>query len=57
MIKRMTETGNITLNANVLKINTTGGKKKKKTIETEDELRNALEAHYGIKVDFPLKMD
>jgi len=57
MLNKVTETGNITLNANVLKINTTGGDAVEKTIETEDELRRALEEHYGLKVDFPLKMD
>ena len=52
---RVTETGNVTLGGNVLKVNSDSGTDET-ILETEAQLRDALKVHYGIDVDFPLKM-
>ena len=56
MCNLVTETGCITLGGNALKIHS-GGDTVERTLETEQELRNALKEHYGIDADFALRMD
>jgi len=56
LLNRVTETGSVTLGGNVLKIHSDGGTVEK-TLETEAQLRDALKEHFGIVVDFPLRMD
>jgi len=51
----VTDTGSITLSGNVLKIHS-GNDTVEKTLETEGELRSALNDHYGVQVDFPLSI-
>ena len=51
----VTETGNITLGGNVLRVNSDSDPVEI-TLGTEDELRAAIKDYFGIAVDFPLKM-
>ena len=55
MINIATGTGNVAINNNVLRIHN-NGQVTEKSLETEQALREALNEHYGIKVDFPLKV-
>ena len=54
LLNLVTENGNKTLSGNVLTINESGGKSEK-TLFGEKELRSAMEEHFGLSVDFPLK--
>jgi len=49
------EDGSKTLNGNVFKINQ-GGKSQEQILETEAEIKAVLSEHFGINVDFPLRM-
>ena len=51
----VTKTGSITLSENVMKIHSDGDTTEK-TLATEPELRAALKDHYGIEIDFKLKI-
>ena len=54
LLNLVTETGNITLTGNVLKIHD-GGNISEKTLSDERELKAAMKEHFGLSVDFPLK--
>ena len=55
LLNLITETGVITLTGNVLKVHSHGDVTEK-TLDTEDALRDALKEHFGIVVDFRLKL-
>ena len=54
LINLVMETGNKTITGNVLKIHDDGNTSEK-TLSGERELKAALEEHFGLSVDFPLK--
>lgn len=54
MLNMLTETGAISLNGNVLRIHD-NGVTEERVLETEAELKEAMEKYYGLRVDFPLK--
>jgi len=55
LLNLVTENGNKTLSGNVLKINESGNTSEK-TLSDEQELRTAMKEHFGLSVDFPLKL-
>lgn len=56
MINLVTEAGSTTLTGNVLSINTNSGSTEQ-TLHTESSLRQAMSTHFGIKVDYPLRVN
>lgn len=55
MLNLTTKSGAVALNGNVLRVHR-NGETEESTLETEDALREAIEKHYGIKVDFALRV-
>ena len=55
LLNLVTENGNKTLSGNVLKINEIGNTSEK-TLSDEQELKAAMKEHFGLSVDFPLKL-
>lgn len=55
MVNISRENGSAAINGNVLRIHKDGAVEEA-VLDTEDKLRQALKEHFGIVVDFPLKM-
>jgi N-hydroxyarylamine O-acetyltransferase len=54
MLNIARENGSASINNNILRIHK-DGQVEETTLDTEEKLREALRAQFGIKVDFPLK--
>jgi len=55
LLNLLTETGVKTISDNVFKIHS-GGDTIEETLDTEEKFKNTLKNHFGIVIDFPLKL-